>query len=151
MYSQGYREGSIHPLLPPPQIYRQCNSHELSVETFNELCQRSSLRLIKVLRVGWLSTMKQTYDVLPWGVPVVHVIRHPAMVLKSAAHLGWYVDFDQAMAFSSDEELQKIPAFHRPAAYHAHEICREMLDTHHAVSAHRFSNQPALVLKLEVC
>eukprot|EP00042_Codosiga_hollandica_P034832 m.249844 g.249844 ORF g.249844 m.249844 type:complete len:189 (+) comp54502_c1_seq10:486-1052(+) len=84
--------------------------------------------------------------VLPAGVPVVHVVRHPAMILRSAVQLGWYID--PVIRYTVTEPLSSpVAPFHSPVETYLERICRSMLDNHNIIAQH--PNTPAITVRLE--
>eukprot|EP00042_Codosiga_hollandica_P027376 m.136049 g.136049 ORF g.136049 m.136049 type:complete len:408 (+) comp52464_c0_seq1:73-1296(+) len=118
------------PTFRAPKVRKQCKTRQLPVATFNQLCKRSRIRLIKVLRLRWLKRktdeLKLPDPILPLDVPVFHIVRHPARVLRSAALLGWYVE-DNARVSLEYATKELAPFVSSPDA-HATEICQQMLD-----------------------
>ena len=109
-------------------------------------CREASSMIIKILQLPWLarklSPRTPVEGVIPQGTRVIHLVRHPAVVLRSQYTAGWdelhYCEQpSDAMTSCKESPLERLAAH----------ICTEM-DEAAAVLAH-YEQSHVLVLRYE--
>jgi hypothetical protein len=130
-----------------PAFKAQCRASQVSVSKFRQICTDSRLRILKILRLPWLLSNLEEHErsnLLPHGVPVIHILRHPAATLRSQALAGWFSVAMFADQAPTDEDFQdgnhiydstnqplheSSRVFLKPVQHYATEICDGMLET----------------------
>ena len=97
-----------------------CMKGVINIERSLSRCLSSSRIVLKVTKLPWLMVKLNSTGVVPQDVKVIHLVRHPAAVLKSQYSAGW------------DVLYPRVDLLDGPASLGAH-ICAEMLVTANAL------------------
>jgi hypothetical protein len=75
-----------------PELYKQCQTLTIHVNTLAAMCKNSPLKIVKFLRLHYLSNLIGPQKVFPDSIAnskVIHIVRNPVEVLRSVSELGW--------------------------------------------------------------
>ena len=103
-----------------PAEVEACKSGVINIERSLSRCLSSSRMVVKATKLPWLTIKLNSTAVIPRDVKVIHLVRHPAAVLRSQYSAGWDVLYPRVGSLSALESL----------GVH---ICSEMLVTAHAL------------------
>ena len=72
-----------------PEEAAQCNQLNPPIARSLQRCNDAEFILLKILRLPWLATKLGPLGIIPADTKVIHLVRHPAAVLKSQYAAGW--------------------------------------------------------------
>ena len=126
----------MSPSVNKNKLLKQCLAHELVPSQVVNLCLDSDLRLTKVIRIPYLAAALNTTDVLPTHAKIIHIVRHPADILKSQYKMGWL-------------RVDRVPAGRERFEYYAEVLCKNMAVNEQVASEYEHTHGHVLRIRFE--
>ena len=128
---------SSHWIAETPDEVDACLRSMINIARTKERCNNAHMMILKIIRLPWLAHKLGTSALFPPGAKVIHLVRHPAAVLKSQFAAGW----DELLEARGDGQA------HAPKIIRlVDEICYEMTVNTAIIKEYEASTQQGHVL-----